>query len=73
VRFTLVEDDEIDPQVEGLTMDLDTLTANFLDHLAARNRFRFDLEGLDGLDALSGESNHHRGRSANRTRRPRAR
>jgi len=54
-------------------MDLDALTATFLDHLAARNRLRFDLEGIDALDALSGESNHHRGRPANGSRTARAR
>jgi hypothetical protein len=32
-------------------MDPDTVTSTFLGHLAARNRVRFDLEGIDALDA----------------------
>ena len=37
-------------------MDLDTLTTTFLDHLAARNRFRGDLDGMDALRAVSRQS-----------------
>ena len=48
-------------------MDLDRVTTSFLSHLAARNRCRFDLEGIVG-ETLLPERNHRRVRAAEPSR-----
>jgi hypothetical protein len=44
-------------------MELDLVTTSFLSHLAARNRCRFDLEGIVA-ETLSPERNRRRVRAA---------